>query len=109
MILKITGRDRETYLENLTKFLNLATLICLRGNIPEPYDIENAESFGNWWFREPKRFQILGSSNNNWLNIIEEFETHIVVEFQFRYDKDFNKERTTTELMLCWFDFVEVA
>lgn len=110
MELKITGYNKENFEENLTHFLNVATMICLKGHIPTQDDIINTRTHGMWWFKETdnKRFQLLGS-NNNWLNIVSEGENFIVVEFNFRYDKYSHRKNTISRLMLEWFDFVDVV
>lgn len=110
MKLKISGNTKEQFKKNTIDFLNLSTLICLKGSIPSNYDIETAERLGRWWIKEPdnKRFSLLGVFNNDWIHIIEEAETYMVVEFHFRYDTYFQKELTISQLMNAWLDFVEI-
>jgi hypothetical protein len=110
MKLKIFASNKERFESNLIRFLNLSTLICLGGSIPSQYDIENAENLGRWWIKEEdnNRFQLLGISNNDWVNIHEEGENFIIVEFNFRYDKGSYKKVAISNLMLAFFDFIEL-
>ncbi|MEK6829077.1 MAG: hypothetical protein AABY15_03040 [Nanoarchaeota archaeon] len=109
MELKITGNTEERFNNNLKSFLNVATMICLKGNVPTQKDIDQAEALGRWWTLEEKnkRYQILGSVNDNWLNIRESGVNYIIVEFNFRYDIDSQKKKAISNLMLAFFDFVE--
>jgi len=114
MKLKISGSSKERFEQNLTNFLNVATMICLRGHIPTQYDIDNAEKLGGWHYHEKiggvNRFQLLGAANNDWLNVIQEGgEYFVIVEFSFRYDSDSKKKESITNLMFAFFDFVELV
>ncbi|MCU0337872.1 MAG: hypothetical protein MUF12_08480 [Sediminibacterium sp.] len=110
MELRISGRSEEQFNENLVSFLNVSTFICLRGTIPKQWDIDKAETGGRWWTKEAhnRRFNILGIVNDNWLNIRKEGENFIVVEFNFRYDRHFEKKKSISNLMLAFFDFVSI-
>jgi len=113
MKLKISGKNKELFKENLNSFLNVATMICLRGHIPTQYDIDNADRLGRWWYREDSggcdRYQLFGLANNDWLNVKEEGENFIIAEFNFRYDGERKKKESITNLMLAFFDFVETV
>lgn len=108
MKLKISGNTEERFDRNLTSFLNLATLICLKGIIPTQKEIDEPERLGKWWFLdEGKRYVMIGAANDYWANIREKGENYIVIEFSFRYDIDLKKKKAVSNLMLALFDFVE--
>lgn len=109
MILKITGQDKERLDQNLNSFLNLSTMICLKGYIPSPEEMSSPQELGKWWIRETNRFILLPISNDYWLNIREEGENYILVEFRFRYDNDNKKKDSISLVLLAFFDFVENA
>ncbi len=107
MELKITGRNGEILENNIERFLNLASLICLKGKIPIPYDIANAKRLGRWWYKDGETIHLLGELNNDWLFIKESKPDFIIAEFGFRYDKDNKKKTAISNLMEAFFDFVE--
>ncbi len=109
MRLQITGHTKERFNKNLINFLNMTTMICHTGYIPEQIDIDRAETNGNWWWRNgnEKKFYILGGSNNIWIAILEETETCMVVEFSFRYDSGREKEFAISKVLLAFLDYVE--
>lgn len=111
MKLKITGHNKERFNENLTDFLNMATMICHKGYIPEPRDIELAETHGNWWWLDKREgtYYILGGSNNIWCNIKSQDELSITVSFNFRYDSKREKEIAISNVLVAFLDFVEVV
>jgi hypothetical protein len=105
MNIKITGRNKELFQENLKNILNVATVVAGTGTIPDEYDIENAETRGRYFVREKKKFTILGSSNNNWAHILEEGENYIIIDFLTRYEKpNCEKVNSLSNLILTWFD-----
>jgi hypothetical protein len=108
MEIKITGRSQKVFENNLTHFLNLSTMIIRRGEIPTKSDIDNAEQYGMWWYKDlHDRYQLLPVTNDYWLNVIGQGDNYIIVEYNFRYDRGLKKE-TITNLMGAWFDFVEI-
>ena len=110
MELKITGRTKEQFDFNLESFLNISAMICLWGKIPTKDDVKEAECLGRWWYKEKdnNRYQ-LSSTNNDWLNVRKEGENYIIVEFNFRYDSQFEKKKAITNLMLTFYDFVALV
>ena len=105
MKIKITGRNEELFKAQLKDILNVATVVAGTGTIPDEYDIDEAERLGRYWVREENRFNILGSSNNNWANIREEGENYIVIEFSTRYDRmGLPKAKALSNLILEWFN-----
>lgn len=106
--MRITGTNKQRFQENLEAFVNLACLISLKGTIPTPEDIRDANRMGRWWYRDSDRFQLLGIANNDWLNIRDEGETYMDVEFNYRYDIQSARKKTITALMIAIFDFVSI-
>ena len=107
--LKITGRNTERVEQNLKDVLSLATLVCHKGYVPTPRDIETAETLGMWYSKDtPNRYNLIPTCNDYWANIIEQGENFIVLEFNIRYDGNEKKTKSLSELILAWFDdFVE--
>lgn len=108
MKLKITGNTPERFESNLKRFLNLSTLVCLKGYVPSQNEIEKPE-LGRWWIleEENKRYQLLPSANDYWLNIREKGTNYIILDFSYRYDSNFKMKNALCELTSTVFDFVE--
>lgn len=112
MELRITGRTAEQLKENFIQFMNLATMICLKGHVPTPHEIANAENQGMWWCdknSDGKSFSIIGTANNIWLNVRDKDEDFIDVEFTFRYDGQRVKEKAICNCIVAFLDFVDAA
>ena len=112
MKLTISGENKKELEENVKRFMNVATLVCLKGELPLLYDIDHAETVGRWWCKDVpiERYSILGIANNIWVNIVhddvEDRANFMQVEFWFRYDKDDAKKKAISTVMLAFFDFV---
>jgi hypothetical protein len=110
MELKITGHNTERFKDNLDKVLSVATLVCLGGYVPTEMDIKTPETRGLWYYKDSdRRYNLVPTANDYWANIREEGEKFIVLEFNFRYDRENRKHLSLSNLLLVFFpDFVEL-
>lgn len=109
MNIKITARNPEQLQNHLTEVLNVACFVCLQGYVPSKYDIDNAGTTGNWWYKKSENtYDLNPCANNFWAFVRETGENYIVLEFGIRYDKDNLKKSSLCQLLVCWFDFVEI-
>lgn len=110
MKLKITGTSAERLESNLKNILSVATLVCLKGYIPSEQDIEEAETKGRWYIQDSEtRYNLVPMANDYWANIKEKGEHFIVLEFNVRYDGNGKKKDSLSNLILSWFDYVELV
>ena len=112
MRIRITGRNAENLKENFDQFMNMATMICLKGHIPTPHEIENTERQGMWWCDrdgDGKSFSVIGSANNIWFHVRGKGEFFIEGDFTFRYDIVGKKERVICNCLATFLDFVELV
>lgn len=93
MKIKITGKSPELFDHYLTAVLNLAAVAAMGGHIPSQREIEAPDELKQrYWFREKDgttldRFNLYPMSNDYYVNVREEGENFIVLDFWYRYDR----------------------
>jgi hypothetical protein len=110
--IKINFSTKEQRNERLEEVLNLITLICHKGYIPNDLNIEEKDIRGQWWIvddRDSKKFNIIGASNNNWATIRRETSNMVILDYVTRYDIEFEKEKAVKQLLAAFFDYVEIV
>ncbi len=108
MIVRIEAKDKRQLIENINHVLDVTTTI-VRGSIPTVYDMNNAERTGEHWTRQDDTFEIYQITNNYKFFVRGESDTHISLEFYYRYDMDSRKKTAVSNLLDEFFHYVEIV
>jgi|JI10StandDraft_1071094.scaffolds.fasta_scaffold141461_4 hypothetical protein len=86
---KITGRNKKLFDNNLECAINLAALYARGGTMPSNYDIKNN---GRWWNlnENEEKYDLYPRANDYKIFIRGKGENWILLEFYYRYD---NKDK----------------
>jgi len=104
MKIKIVGKTEEDLKSLIERIMNLAHVAVNAGRIPDKADMEHPEQSGMYWYEENRRYHLLPIGNNHWANVRERGDSFIVVEFNYRYDKNRELMNTLSRLILCIFE-----
>lgn len=110
MKLKLTTQTNEGLKQIFQRILVTASIIVQRGNLPTNEEINEPDRFGRYPYKDEHKdntYQLCGS-NSDWLNVREETDNYIIFEFNFRYDGKNNKKNTMSNVILTWFENVEI-
>jgi hypothetical protein len=111
-MIKINFSTKEQRDKRLEEVLNLITLINHKGYRPTDLDVEEKDIRGQWWVvddSDSKKFNIIGASNNTWVNIRKESNNMLILDYNTRYDIGFEKEKAVKQLLSAFFDYVEIV
>ncbi len=103
LLLKVSDQTTELLNDSLKRDLNIACVVAAGGEIPDEYDMQTAETRGQYWYRNTQysnnRFDLFGVANNWWAYVIEESPTHVVLQFSYRYDIGSRRSELLTQLI----------
>jgi hypothetical protein len=88
---KIKGRNKKLFDNNLECAINLAAVYARHGVVPKDYDIERREN-GHWWNlnENEDKYDLNPSANDYKAFVRDKGENWILLEFYYRYD---NKDK----------------
>ena len=110
MLIKIKGRNQESFQITVKSVMNLACVAFRKGSIPTERDMQEPERTGLYWYENTKeeKFELLPTANNHKAFIRSRGENFIVIEFHSRYDRNNKQVNSLSNLVLSFFDEDEV-
>jgi hypothetical protein len=109
MLVKIKGHSPERLEKNITAVMNVAAVICMKGYIPNSYDIRQPETSGKYWYERDGTYELFPSANNDKAFVRAKDENSITVEFYCRYDYDNQKKDALSAVINAFFMDVELV
>ncbi len=112
MKLKLFNKNNEDLKDTFQRILITSSIIVQHGHLPTNEEINEPERFGRFPYKDVNKdnsYQLCGLVNNDWVNILEESENYIIFEFRFRYDEEKKKKNAISNVILTWFDVVQLT